>query len=296
MKSKVKGILANIVYWLYENNLLKNEIKVQDMEDTIEELIHTEKSLVRFGDGEIVVLQGKDIVFQQSSAEIAEGLKRIISYSHDNLIVALPQIFEGVEQYKPPSRQFWKEHLLGGRKVYRKYCNKNKVYGNAFFSRFYYAYADKEKCRQWISQIKLLWKDKNIVIVEGVTSHNGAGNDLFAGAKSIERIICPAKNAMACYDEIIMACKAYPRDSLFLLSVGITAKFLAEELYLSGYRVIDIGNLDMEYEWYLQKTDRKVKIDKYSCVSTKDNEKAGYLEYLGQINIRIEDRRDDKIH
>ena len=287
MKSKIKQILSNIVYWLYETNILKNEIKVQNMEDTIEELLNTNKSLVRFGDGEIVVLKGKNIVFQQSNAEISEGLKRIISYPHEGLIVALPQMFEGVEQYRVQSGRFWKEHLLTGRKSYYKYCNKNKVYGNAFFSRFYYAYADKEKCSQWISKIKLLWKDKNIVVVEGIKSHNGVENDLFADAKSIQRIICPATNAMSCYEQILEECKKYNKDVLFLLSVGITAKFLAEALYLEGYRAIDIGNLDQEYEWYLRKTDVKIDIEKYSKITEKENFDAGYLEYLDQIQIRI---------
>ena len=292
VKSKIKQMISNIVYWLYETNILKNEIKVQNMEDTIEELLNTNKSLVRFGDGEIVVLKGKNIAFQQSNARISEGLKRIVSYSHEGLIVALPQMFEGVEQYQTQSGQFWKEHLLTGRKIYNKYCNKTKVYGNAFFSRFYYAYVDKEKCSQWISKIKLLWKDKNIVVVEGVTSHNGVGNDLFAEAKSVQRIICPATNAMSVYEKILGECKKYPKDVLFLLSVGITAKFLVEALYLEGYRAIDIGNLDQEYEWYLRKTDAKIDIEKYSKITVKENFDAGYMEYLDQIQIRIGDEND----
>lgn len=263
------------------------------MDETIDELLNTNKSLVRFGDGEITVLKGNDIVFQKSSSDISEGLKRIISYPYDELIVALPPMFDGVEQYQFQSGQFWKEHLLTRRKTYNQFCNHQKEYGNAFFSRFYYAYKNKEACGKWISKIKLLWKDKDIVIVEGITSHNGVGNDLFEGAKSIERILCPAVNAMQVYDEIMDACKLYSKESLFLLSVGITAKLLAEELYLNGYRVIDIGNLDMEYEWFLRKVDGKIKIEKYDFVSYEENVKAGYTEYLKQIKIRIEEKKDD---
>lgn len=287
MKNKLKKILSNVVYWMYEIGIFKNEIKVQNVEDTIEELLNTNKSLVRFGDGEIVVMKGKDIVFQQASAEISEGLKRIISYSHDELIVALPQMFEGVDQYHAHSRQFWKEHMLFNRKIYQKYCDENRVYGNAFFSRFYYAYGDKTNCGEWISKIKLLWKGKDIVVVEGVTSHNGVGNDLFEETRSVERIICPPTNAMNYYEEITNECKKYPKESLFLLSVGITAKFLAEELYLDGYRVIDIGNLDMEYEWYLHKADKKIKIKKYDLKTEAENKAEGYFEYLKQIKMRV---------
>ena len=281
------------MYSLYQHKIWKNDVKVQSMDETIEELLNTNKSLVRFGDGEITVLKGNDITFQKSSNEISEGLKRIISYSYDGLIVALPPVFDGVELYKSQSRSFWKEHLLTARKTYTCFCNNQRVYGNAFFSRFYYAYKDKQICEEWITKIKLLWKDKDIVIVEGVTSHNGVGNDLFAEAKSIERILCPAVNAMEVYDEIIGACKLYSKNALFLLSVGITAKFLAEELYLNQYRVIDIGNLDIEYEWYLRKADSKIKIEKYDYISYDDNAKAGYTEYLKQIKVKIGEKKDD---
>jgi len=54
------------------------------------------------------------------------------------------------------------------------------------------------------------------------------------------------------FRKILDGCRKFPKDRLFLLSLGVTAKFLAEDLYRDGYRVIDIGNLDMEYEWFLQ--------------------------------------------
>ena len=288
VKEKIKQLLAEITYSLYKNKILKNQIRVQSMDETIEELINSKKSLVRFGDGEIVVLKGQNIDSQGTSEEIVEGLKRILSYKHDDLLVAIHEGVESIENFQDSSQKFWKDHLFFCRKYYHKYCNKEKVYANACFSRFYYIYRDKIACEGWISKIKKIWKDQDIVIVEGAGSHNGVENDLFDTAKSIERILCPPKNAFASLDKILEECKRIPKEKLVLLSVGVTAKFLAEELFLEGYRVIDIGNIDLEYEWYLHREVNKVRYKKYEIVTEEENIEAGYLEYLAQIKRRIE--------
>ena len=51
--------------------------------------------------------------------------------------------------------------------------------------------------------------------------------------------------------------------------------------------MIDIGNLDMEYEWFLQGTYDKVPVEKHKITGEEENKKAGYLEYLEQIKVRI---------
>ena len=53
MKRKIKDILAAIVWFLYEKGILHNRIQVHSVDDTIDELLHTEKSMVRFGDAAI---------------------------------------------------------------------------------------------------------------------------------------------------------------------------------------------------------------------------------------------------
>lgn len=287
MKQQIKDILARFDYWLYKIGIKKCKIKVHTVEETIEELIQTSKSMVRFGDGEIVMIRGKNLKLQQTSPEIIAGLKRILKYDYDDLIVTIPEIFGDLSIYRKESRQFWKEHLLFNRRIYKKYCNAEKVYYNTSVSRFYYALEDKSKCGQWIDRIRQIWKDKDIVVVEGEKSHNGVGNNLLDTAKSIERVIGPASNAYGRLNEIIECCKKYPRDRLFLVSLGAAAKIFAEKMFLDGYRVLDIGNLDMEYEWYLHQATGKDKIPKHEITGEEGNKKAGYFEYLNQIKYQI---------
>ena len=57
---------------------------------------------------------------------------------------------------------------------------------------------------------------------------------------------------------------------------------------MKGYIVLDIGNLDMEYEWFLQRSERKVQLSKHLVVGEAANRTAGYEEYLAQVKGFIE--------
>lgn len=287
MKRKIKDILAAIAYFLYEKGILHNSIKVHSIDETIDELLHTNKSLVRFGDGEIVMIKGGDLMLQKASPEIAKGLAEILAYSYDDLMVTIPGIFDTLSDHRKASRQFWKDHLLFCRKTYEKYCNPDRIYYTTFVSRCYYYAKDRSNCGRWFAKIRKIWENKDVVVVEGTRTHNGVGNDLLDTAASVERIICPPRDAYGAIPQILEACEAYDKDRLFLLSVGVAAKFLALELFQKGYRVLDIGHMDMEYEWYVRQTPDKCKIEKHEIESEDANREAGYTQYLSQIKVRL---------
>lgn len=288
MRAEIKIIFADFVYNLYQKKILKNQIHVMSIDETIDELLKTEKSLVRFGDGEIIMINGKNLELQKSVRELSDRLAEILQYRDEKLLVCIPDIFEHIYLYRKSGQQFWKDHLLFFRKVYKKYCRVDAVYGNAYVSRCYYNYEDKAPCAGWFLKLKQVWKDREVVVVEGSRTHNGVGNDLLAEAKSVERVICPAKDAFFKLSQIEEACMKFPTSKLFLISLGATAKPLAEDLFRKGYRVIDIGNLDMEYEWFLRRAEKKEKVFKHSIVGREENEKAGFGEYLEQVREWIE--------
>ena len=89
---------------------------------------------------------------------------------------------------------------------------------------------------------------------------------------------------MDAFDEILAACREYSKDYLFIVSLGVTAKFLVEKLLKDGYRALDMGNLDMEYEWFLQNAlYTKPPLEKHLLLNAEANKKAGYTDYLAQI-------------
>ena len=49
---------------------------------------------------------------------------------------------------------------------------------------------------------------------------------------------------------------------LFLIEMGPTATVLAYDLFKAGYQAIDIGHVDIEYEWWRMGARRKVKLER----------------------------------
>lgn len=292
-REKGKRFLAEIFYGLYRIGILKNPLHVSDLDSTIEELLATEKSFVRFGDGEIRLIEGESLPLQKANPELALRLKEIISFESDKLIIGIPDIFGSLSRYRRESRIFWKEHLLFYRKKYEKYCGSQIRYYDAFFSRLYYMYHDRELSRQRFEKIKKIWASKDLAVIESKSSHIGVDNDLLVGARSVKRIICPEENAFAVYDVILHGALEYPPGTMFLLSAGASAKLLAVDLTRAGYRALDIGSLDMEYQWYCMNAEEKCHPPKKNCMTRQQDMQAGYYEYLEQIDVMI-DRNGNK--
>ena len=287
MKEGIKRGIASLVFACYRKGILKNSLRVCSIPETVETLIRSEKSLVRFGDGEIKLIAGREIPFQKPDAALVQRLQEILQNPQENLLVALPDVFEDVSDFVPKSRDFWMEHMLFHRKDYERICRKDRIYENAFFSRPYIMYRDKSGCGALFERMKKIWEGREIVFVEGEISHNGVGVDLFDSAESIQRILCPSSQAWEKYDRILNECRRLSTDKLVLVSLGAAGKVLAQDLCCLGYRVVDIGSLDMEYGWFCEGATEKCRVPKHEVRTRAENEKEGYFEYLDQIIATI---------
>lgn len=287
MKEQIKRFLSSAVFKLHEKRILKGNLCVRTIPETVEQLVDSQCSLVRFGDGEIKLISGKEIPFQKPDPQLTHRLKKILQTREEGLLVALPDVFRDVSAYRSESRVFWMEHMLFHRKDYIHYCLPDRIYENAFFSRPYIMYRDRSQCGTLFEQMKKIWNEKNVVFVEGEISHNGVDVDLFNGAKSIERIICPSAQAWQVYDRILQECLKLSKEKLVLVSLGAAGKVLTVDLHREGYRVIDIGSLDMEYGWFCEKEETKCRVPKHEIKTREENEAAGYYRYLAEIVAMI---------
>ena len=138
----------------------------------------------------------------------------------------------------------------------------DRTYYDAYVTRPYASYLDNntDAPKQRFDALKKIWQGRNLVIVEGEKSRLGIGNDLFAGAKSIVRILGPAEHAFDRYEELLAETKKQGKDKLVLVALGPTATVLAYDLAIEGYQALDIGHVDMEYEWFLAGKGRKTEV------------------------------------
>lgn len=261
------------------------KISVNSLDKTLDKLIKSDKSIIRFGDGELKLISGKSICFQSYTDILAKELDNVIRQNEENLLIALPDIFNK-NNLTFQAKLFWNFDLFLKQKYYRRI--PSRLYENAFLSRPYMDYADKENKISFFIKMKSLWEDRKIVFIEGDATRNGVNNDLYANAKSIKRIICPSQNSYSIKDKIIDYVKEnIDKDSLICLSLGPAAKIIGYELYKMGYRILDLGHLDSEYEWCLCKAKKKIRIEgKHTAEHNDDNLNACTDEnYLSQILV-----------
>lgn len=255
---KITGIIT-VLYNKMISLIMKPPI-VRTTDETLDKMILDECSISRFGDGEFALMYGESLLFQPYDPLLSLRLREIIRSHREKHMVCIPNVFESVDWCTERSKKYWIKYLnLHRRKIY-KMIDMKKEYYDTQVTRLYIDQKDKSKAGGHFSEFKKIWFNKEIVIVEGEQSRLGVGNNLFNDTKSIKRIICPAKNAFAKYNDILNEIKKQDQSKLVLIALGPTATVLAYDLSAIGYQALDIGHIDIEYEWFLQKVTEKCPV------------------------------------
>lgn len=275
----------------FVRKVIFRKLRIKDSIDTINYIIETKCSVSRYGDGELDVIFGGERGFQKYDAHLASRLREVLSSKNLNHIVCLPYPFIKSDFLRESSDKFWSYYIGMNAIRLRKIIDLKKSYYDTEISRFYIDYADRRKCHEHIVLLKQIWEKRNVIIVEGCHTASGVGNDLFNNVASVRRIICPAENAFEVYSKILNSVVHHSsKDSLILLSLGMTATVLAYDLAKEGLQAIDLGHLDIEYEWFLRNADWKTVIpgkyvneveggNKVICINDEN--------YIKQIIARI---------
>lgn len=265
-------------------------IQVKGIDETLDYIIEHNSSLVRFGDGEINMLAGHSIPYQDYDEELVSIMRDIISQeSREELVVCLPDAFTDRFRFTSWAIPFWKDHMDHYMDFYRELCS-DSWYGSTFVSRPYIDFEDKSQAKSQFQKLKSIWKNRDLLIVEGATSRSGVGNDLFDEANSIKRIICPSHSAFSRVHEIEEEIEKYAAGRLILCMLGPTAKVLAYHLSQKGYQVLDIGHIDSEYEWMKMGAKTKVKFSHKHTAEYNFDQDIEFIEdetYNSQIVAKI---------
>lgn len=265
-------------------------IRVKGIDETLDCIIEHNSSLVRFGDGEINMLAGHSIPYQDYDEELVSTMRDIIGQeSREDLVVCLPDAFTDRFRFTSWAIPFWKEHMDHYMDFYRELCS-DSWYGSTFVSRPYIDFEDKSQAKSQFEKLKSIWKNRDLLIVEGATSRSGVGNDLFDEANSIKRIICPSHSAFSRVHEIEEEIEKYAAGRLILCMLGPTAKVLAYHLSQKGYQVLDIGHIDSEYEWMKMGAKTKVKFSHKHTAEYNFDQDIEFIEdetYNSQIVAKI---------
>ena len=283
MRTKTKDFVTRMKY---------GTPKIMSMDETMDYIVHNQCSVSRYGDGELKLAIGEDISFQKCTPELQKRLCEILKSKSDKCLICVPDYFTGAKWMKDDSREFMWRRVAEYRKKWSPLIDMNRLYGNASISRCYYDWNDKSNCKRWFQKMKKIWDQRDVVLVEGEESRLGYHNDLFDNAKSIKRILCPKINAYYKYSKILRGVYQNVRiDQLVIIALGPTATVLAYDLSQKEYQAIDLGHVDIEYEWYRLQASKKVSIkNKYTNEGNGTNVVTEILdtEFLSQILCRID--------
>lgn len=249
-------------YNSYVKRLMKAP-EIMTIDDTIDAIIERRASISRFGDGEFDIIFGRCQPFQPYNKKLRLRLQQVLKANNesDRFLVGIPDCYEDLSHFTPEAQNHWKIRLDKERYKWYRILNRKAPYYHAQISRFYFDWADKSNSHRWAEKLKKIWTNRNVLIVEGEKSRMGVGNDLFDRAISIRRILCPAINAFEKYDDIVKSIQAHAStDDLILMALGQTASVMAYDLYKMGFQAVDIGHIDIEYEWMMMGATKKERI------------------------------------
>lgn len=253
--------LQNLPYEILDTRVADKYRLPQIMteEETIDEIVLKRKSIARFGDGEFGIMFGVSRWrFQKNDAKLAERLREVVASDDENILIGINNFYgdlshrtesdaSGIRAYITPEVRAQHMELL---RLDRKY-----------------AHACISRAVSWemVRNQKRIWDGKDCVFIEGDKTRMGVGNDLFDNAKSIQRILCPAESAFDKYEIILAEAKKLPLDKTILIALGPTASVLAYDLARLGYHAIDIGHVDLSYEWLIRNDGKKTTVsNKYN--------------------------------
>ena len=250
----------------------RRALRVHDSWETLDEILRTGASVSRFGDGELQIMQryldelehpssAEEVdTFQHYDASLGKRLYEVWQVpSSERHLNCVPYAFKDSSLHRGYNRIFFEREALMRLPALEKLALEHDFY-DTNFTRFYIGRYDIRDYPAYIERMKAIWKDRDLLFVEGEKSRLGVGNDLFDGARSVKRVLCPATDAWGSYPEILRLAKEHGEGRLVLIALGQTATVLAYDLSESGLQAIDLGHVDVEYEWYRMGAKTKVPI------------------------------------
>lgn len=268
--AEISHYRENVYYELMDprNTEEKNNCwypRIASREETLSRIIEKGASIGRFGDGEFSTIAGRIRHNFQTvqDVKLADRLKEVLQSEEDGFLVAIADNYGSLHRYTEQAKREIRYYMTSQvRKEHLALLKQEHLYYDTHITRPYVMFADNQTDapRKRFEQLRQIWDQRDCIFVEGCMTGLGVGNNLFDNAHSIRRILAPAENAFSQYDKIMEYCRKQPENSLFLLALGPTATVLAYDLFRAGYQAVDIGHVDLEYEWFLRGEGRRTPV------------------------------------
>lgn len=239
-------LIETILYELPNSGIKRPVVKTA--EETIREVITSGKNIVRYGDGEVEILNGGGIPFQKADEKLTQRLREILNNEDENLLVAIDRRYYQasalaaiLREKNPALRQFELYTIPKIRQILNEHIN---------FERVYY-----EACITGAQEANLVafrefFAGKKLVLVGCKEAFESYKFNIFDTASELRYEFVPNKHAFSAYDDILPRLLGYDASWTRILMCGPAAKVFVADLTKAGFRALDLGHLAKSYDWF----------------------------------------------
>lgn len=234
--------------------------KIKSDMETIEELVNSKKSIIRMGDGEVNMMLGGSSLFEKANPQITKIFNEIFYKDIPNLLTGTRyDMFRMNTNFLHPKISVYRyKYLLKNYKKMENLYNYNKTYYSACFIYPYIIYEEWNHDR-YFDSLRKIWNNKNIVVITGDRVFKKIKYNIFDNAKNIKYIYGPNSGAYEKYNELINLIKQEDKNNILIYALGPCGKLLAYETFKIGYRVLDLGHLIKDYDFYKRRYEMTQK-------------------------------------
>jgi glycosyltransferase family protein len=256
---KIKSTPKRLYRYFERNNYKKgvysNKLNILNTEETLELLENKKISFLRYGDGEIAIIQGNSIPFQEYNKELSVRLKELLNVDDNILKVGIPYYYMNPLTNLNPFVEKFADSLAIHRKFLINECGKENTYIDTAITQVYQTYGEYD-FENYYNRMQSLLEGKNITIVCGEGVLDKLEYKAFDICKSVEFVYAPKVNAYSEYSVIYNKILKTDKNRLVCAVLGPTAKVLVYDLYKSGYQAWDIGHYFKDYDAYMRNQPR----------------------------------------
>ncbi|MDE7267536.1 MAG: GT-D fold domain-containing protein [Lachnospiraceae bacterium] len=239
----------------YEKGRYVKRLNILNTEETLKLMENESFCFLRYGDGEITIMKGGSIPFQEYDEKLAKRLKRLLRADKKGLRIGIPYYYTHPVQNLNEFVSKFARSLSTQRKFLCQYCGKDITYIDTAITQVYQTY-QKYDFKDYYSRMQNLLKDRDITIICGEGVLDKLEYKAYDVCKTVTFITAPSMNAYAKYEEILKAALKTDKKRLVCIILGPTAKALVCDLYKKGYQAWDMGHYFKDYDSYMKKRPR----------------------------------------
>ena len=233
----------------------EQKLSILNTDETLSLLEKEQFSFLRYGDGEIAIMQGKSIPFQEYNVELAQKLREMLVTKGSGIKIGIPYYYiHPLNSLNDFTKKFARA-LPAQRRFLCKNCSKDITYIDTALTQVYQTYQEYD-FDNYYKRMQNLLKDKDVTVVCGEGVLDRLEHKALGVCRSVDYIYAPSMNAYTEYQTVLEKVMATDKKRLVCVVLGPTAKVLVYDLAKAGYQAWDMGHYFKDYDAYLKKSPR----------------------------------------